>query len=210
MRTKKVLLDYSGFKDDELNTLTGKVLACLNSHVTFTDLPVDLAVLKTQTSDFSAKWQIASRGGSRLEIAEKNDAKQVLANSLREIAFYVNKLAKGSYALLLSSGLQIEADTQLTRTPDQVVGVLLKDGRHKGQLDVVFAPLKGSYLYEYEIAEELDEQRQPIWKYSFQTGNSKFNVFAPTLPDVTYYLRVRARNKRGIGDWSDVASLRAR
>lgn len=210
MRKKKLILDYSGLNDDELNTLTGKVLDCMEGHTTFTDLPVALADLEAQVLDFRSKWQKASRGGSRLEIAEKNDAKGVVAESLKDIAFYVNKLGKGSHSLLLSSGLLLEADQKPSASPGQGTGAKLSDGKQRGQMQVRFDSLKEALLYEYEIADSLDDDGQPDWKETFQTGSSKANVYAVTVPGRTYYMRVRARNKKGIGDWSEVASLMAR
>lgn len=210
MRTKRVLLDYSGFKDDELNTLVGKVLDCLTDHADFTDLPVELSELSLQMIDFREKWQVASRGGSLLQISEKNDAKGVLATSLRDIAFYVNKMSGGSRSKLLSSGLQLEADPKEAQVPDKITGALLTDGKQQNQMDIKFKPQKEALIYEYQIADGVGEDGAPIWAATFQTGSSRGNMYAPTVPDRIYYLRVRARNKKGIGDWSDVFSLKAR
>lgn len=210
MRKKKVVLDYSGLKDDELNTLTGKVLDCLNGHATFTDPPVELTDLEAQITDFRSKWQKASRGGSVLEIAEKNDAKSLVAKTLKEIAFYVNKLSDGSRSLLLSSGLILEADQKPSEVPGRMTGEEMVDGKQDGQLQVKFKPLKGGPIYEYEIADSVDANGLPVWKENFQTGSSQGNVYSNALPNTVYYLRVRARNKKGIGDWSAVASFKTR
>lgn len=210
MRTKRVLLDYSGFKDDELNTLAGKVQDCLTGHSSFTELPIELTDLNTQMVDFREKWQVASRGGSLLQIAEKNDAKSLLAATLKDIAFYVNKVAAGSRSMLLSSGLQLEADPKENPVPDKIAGAILADGKQQNQMNVGFKPQKIALIYEYEIADSVDENGVPIWKETFQTGSSRNNVYAPTVSGEIYYLRVRARNKKGIGDWSDIYSLRAR
>lgn len=211
MRTKKVLLDYSELHDHELNTMVGKVLDCLDGHAVLTELPVTIEVLEEQMTDFRAKWQIASNGGSTLQSAEKNDARAVLLRSLKDIAFYVNKVASGSRSVLLSSGLRLEADPKPSQTPAQVTGVSLIDGKQKGQFLLGFQSLRGKALfYEYEFADELDGDGNPDWKYAFQTSDSRGNVFAPTTSGRTYYVRVRARNKKGIGDWSETVSLLAR
>ncbi len=210
MKIKKVVLDYSGFYDDELNTLAGKVLDCLEGHAVFVELPVTLEVLQAQAEDFRSKWQTASNGGSLLQIAVKNDAKALLAGSLKDIAFYVNKVAAGSRSLLLSSGLQMEADPKPKKLPNTVTGEKLQDGRQRDQMDVLFNPVGRNHVYEYQIADTLDEQGQPIWNRSFHTGDSRGNVFAPTVPDTVYYMRVRAINNKGAGDWSTIAALKAR
>ena len=210
MRVKKVVLDYSGLSDDELNTLVGKVLDCMTGHTTFTTLPLELEDFEAEVMDFRTKWQKASRGGSLLEIAEKNDAKDVLALSLKDLAFYVNKVSKGSRSLLLSSGLILEADQKPSDVPDQVGDAELRDGKQQGQMQVKFKPVRNALLYEYQVTNILGEDNLPVWRETFQASSSRGNIYAVTEPDKIYYLRVRARNKKGIGDWSQVASLKAR
>ncbi|MEN5055745.1 hypothetical protein [Sphingobacterium kitahiroshimense] len=210
MRKKKVILDYSGISDHEFNTMIGKVLDCLDGHTLLTDLPIPLADVKTQAEDFKLKWQKASRGGSLLEIEEKNESKKALVQSLRSIAFYVNTVADGSRSILLSSGLILELDPRNVEVPAVVKEVALLDGKQRDQLQVRFKPLKEAILYEYQVSNELDQFEQPIWGETFQASSSYGNVFSPTKPGYVYYLRVRARNRRGIGDWCDVVSLTAR
>lgn len=210
MRKKKLILDYTGVNDDEFNTLIGKVIDCLTGHAVLTTPPVTLEDLKTQADDFVTKWQRASRGGSILEIAEKNAAKEMLALSLKDIAFYVNKIADGSRAILLSSGLILEADPKSADTPEVVTEVSLVDGRQRNQLLVKFKAQKSAIMYEYQVANAMDADGEPLWGDSFDTSKSYGNVFSPVFPGQIYYLRVRGRNKKGVGDWSAVASLRTR
>ncbi|WP_400261987.1 fibronectin type III domain-containing protein [Sphingobacterium sp. SG20118] len=210
MRKKKVILDYSLVSDDEFNTMVGKVLDCLEGHAILVDLPVSLVELKAQADDYKAKWQKASRGGSVLEIAEKNDSKRAVSQQLKNIAFYVNTVADGSRSILLSSGLILESEPKSSQIPGVVQEVALQDGKQRNQLQVKFKPLKEAILYDYQIAGTLDAFDQPVWGDSLQTSTSYANIFSPVQPGFTYYLRVRARNKRGIGDWSDAVSLTAR
>ncbi|MDH5828731.1 fibronectin type III domain-containing protein [Sphingobacterium faecium] len=210
MRKKKVISDYTIVSDHEFNTMVGKVLDCLDGHIILVDLPITLVELKAQADDFKAKWQRASRGGSVLEIAEKNDSKKKLAASLKSIAFYVNTVADGSRSILLSSGLMLENDHKPSEVPGLVQEVALMDGKQRNQMGIKFKPLKEAIVYEYQIASTLDAFDQPVWGENFQTSTSYSNIFSPVQPGFTYYLRVRARNRRGIGDWSDAVSLTAR
>lgn len=210
MRKKKVVLDYSGVKDDEFNTLIGKVVDCLDGHSLFTNLPVPLADLKTEVDLYISRWQKASRGGSLVEIAEKNDVKKVVCEMLSKIAFYVNEVSNGMRSALLSSGLILEADPISTPVPPKVTNAFLIDGQQQNQFKVIFDKAPKALLYEYQISDQDDELGNPIWGESYRTGSMRGNVFAPVVSDVTYKLRVRAINKKGAGDWSDVASLKAR
>ncbi|MBL1410810.1 fibronectin type III domain-containing protein [Sphingobacterium faecale] len=210
MRKKKVVLDYSGLKDDEFSTLAGKVVDCLDGHPLFTDLPVAVADLKAEVELYKSRWQKASRGGSLVEIAEKNDTKRDVSEMLRKIAFYVNEVGNGVRSALLSSGLILEADPSSMPTPAKTTNASLTDGLQQDQFKVGFDRVPNALLYEYQISDKDDEQGNPIWSDSYRTGSTRGNVFAPVVKDVTYRLRVRAVNKKGAGDWSDVVSLRAR
>lgn len=210
MRKKRVLLDYSGLKDDELITMVGRVLDCLNGHTLFTDPPVALEEVEGRLSEFREKWQKVSPGGSTLEFAQKNDLKELLRADLKDIAFYVNKLAGGSRSMLLSSGLTLEADPKPLQVPGQGRGARVEDGRQKNQLSFSFDSLKEATEYEYQVADSVDAEGNILWSELFQTSDSRSNVYAPTIPGVIYYFRVRGRNKRGIGDWSETVSIMAR
>lgn len=210
MRKKKVVLDYSGVRDDEFNTLIGKVVDCLDGHSLFTDLPVPLADFKTEVGLYISRWQKASRGGSLVEIAEKNDAKKLVCEMLSKIAFYVNEVSNGTRSSLLSSGLILEADPTITQIPPQVTNARLLDGQQKDQFKLAFDRVPKALLYEYQISDQDDELGNPIWGEIYRASSTRGNVFAPVVSDVTYKFRVRAVNKKGAGDWSDIASLKAR
>jgi hypothetical protein len=210
VRKKKLILDYSQINDDGFNTLVGKVLDCLKDHVVLVDLPVSLEDLQNQADDFKVKWQKASRGGSVLEIAEKNDSKKIVADSLKKTAFYVNMVADGSRSILLSSGLILENDAKAAQIPGQVQGAALVDGRQSNQMQIKFKPIKDALLYEYQVTSDLDQFDQPVWGEIFQTSTSYANIFSPVKPGFTYHLRIRARNRRGIGDWCEAVRLTAR
>lgn len=77
-------------------------------------------------------------------------------------------------------------------------------------MQIKFKPIKDALLYEYQVTSELDQFDQPAWGEIFQTSTSYANIFSPVKPGFTYYLRIRARNRRGIGDWCEAVRLTAR
>ncbi|MBE8721574.1 fibronectin type III domain-containing protein [Sphingobacterium pedocola] len=210
MRTKKVRTNYEGVKLDELHTLAGKVVDCLRDSAIFVDLPIELIELETLSQDFQAKWQIAKNGGSKLDNALKDEAKDALLLAFSRLAIYVNQKAEGNLATLLSSGFYLEVDPTPSKTPKVPVLVQLLDGPQKGQLLLKFRKVPATWLYEYQYASEEDADGQLLWSELLATTKTANNILAPVQAGVTYYVRVRARNGKGVSDWSAVVSLLAR
>jgi len=68
-----------------------------------------------------------------------------------------------------------------------------------------------AWEYEYAVASERDEQGEIKWPEELmRTSNSRGNIIAPVTMGTLYYVRVRARNRRGAGDWSEAVTLMAR
>lgn len=210
MRRKKVRTHYGDLKFDELHTLAGKVAACMRESTVFIDLPVDLEEIESLAEDYQTKWEVAKDGGSKLEKTLRDEARTALLDAFSRLATYVNHTAQGKMSILVSSGFELESDRKPLRPTNAPVLVKLTDGPQKNQLLLRFQGVKKRSFYEYQYADSLDNDGEPIWDEIFQTTNSSTNIIAPTRPGVIYYARVRTRNGAGASDWSEVASLMAR
>lgn len=211
MRKRKIIINYSGLRLDELHTLAGKVLSCMKDSDIYTDLPVDIDALENVIQDFRQKWENAKNGGSKWDKAVKDEAKKVLLAAFNKLAVYVNQKADGHLPSLLSSGFELEQEAKnaLPR-PDVPVLVMLVDGPQSGQMRLKFRKVVHAWLYEYQYTAELDDQGQPVWGEIIVSRNTINNIIAPVQPGKVYYVRVRARNGTGASDWSTIASLIAR
>ncbi|SEM04647.1 hypothetical protein SAMN05216436_101252 [bacterium A37T11] len=210
MRINKVKSNYDRLNDHELSTRADGVVLGLTGNTFFPDAVPTAADFKVLADDFKDKLAIASPRGSSLEISMKDEARIVLLKAMRRLANCVNDVADGNAPMLFSSGFDMGAQPKDLPSPGKVTGVKVTDGRQSGQMRLDFDSLKEAYQYEYQISYQLDENGDPIWGESFFTGSSRANTIAPVIPDERYYVRVRARNTKGIGDWSDIVSLRAR
>ena len=210
MRKKKVRTHYGDLKFDELHTLAGKVAACMRESTVFIDLPVDLEEIENLAEDYQIKWEVAKDGGSKLEKTLRDEAKAELLEAFSRLATFVNHTARGKMSVLVSSGFELESDRKPLSPTHAPVLVKLMDGPQKNQLLLRFQGVKKRSFYEYQYADSLDNDGEPIWGEMLQTRNSSANIIAPTRPGVIYYARVRTRNGAGASDWSDVASLMAR
>lgn len=210
MRKERVLLSYSHLTDYELSTLAGRVLAAVTDNGNFPDPTPPLAELEPLVNTYRSRHEIASRRGSALEISEKNDSRRLLLEGLKQLAFYANTIADGSQPVLVSSGLILASQPTETFVPDIPRLLRLRDGRVSGQMRLDFQPVKDAWEYLYAVSDTVDEQGNIVWPEPALTTRSKLNFIDPVEPGKTYYARVRARNSKGMGDWSETVSLIAR
>lgn len=213
MRKEKVKINYSNLRDRELATLGGRVVrAMLDPQTAFfySDLRPQVIALSASVKDYIQKHQIASRGGSTLEVSLKNESRTKVLNALRTLASYVNEKARGQLPWLLATGLQLTNPYGRKETPPAASGLMLRDGELSGQVKVYFNRIKSAWMYEIEWAEIRKTQTIIQWEGKQQTTRSKGNLLSPFTPGTRYCFRVRALNGKGVGEWSDTVCFIAR
>ncbi|SEM54715.1 hypothetical protein SAMN05216436_105142 [bacterium A37T11] len=198
-------------KDDELATLSGSVNAAMTAAATiFTEPKPTLEEFGALVTDFRTKLQDARPGGSTLQNSLKDDARDILLESMKQLAFYVNTVADGDMTTLLSSGFILVTQPKSKKVPGVVIGLKLRDGLQSGQMKVDFEPVAGATDYIYALSSSLGEDGMSVWEHEYSTSSSRGNVIGSLFPGTVYRVRARARNNRGLGDWSEVVSLMVR
>jgi hypothetical protein len=213
MRKEKVISNYGLWSDYELSTLAGRVLKAMQEANTTANFPTPnpgLDVLETLVNTYIAHHEIASRRGSALEISQKNESREALLVGLRNLAHYVNEIANGQLSMLLSTGLVLVAQPSSSQLPLVPQRLRLRDGRISGMVHIDMAPVKGAWDYEIAIGDSVNEQGEIQWNQTLMTTSSRGNFVMDLTPGTQYYVRVRARNGKGTGDWSEPVSLIAR
>lgn len=213
MRKDKVISHYGAWSDFELSTLAGRVVVAMNDPATQVHFPApdpSLTDLEDLATDFIAKHEVASQRGSALQVSEKNESRTALLAGLRKLAHYVNGVADGRTSLMLSTGLALVSAAKRLEVPGVPEGLRLSDGVIRGQMRLEFRAVKKAWEYEVEVGEGVLGNPEVEWTHTFGTTSSRGNVLTDLVPGVIYHVRVRARNGRGIGDWSEMVSLMAR
>lgn len=206
MRKEKVISNYTSQTDSELSILAGKVVGSLTDNENFTDLNPALEDLKELTDDYRAKLEVASRGGSVFEVSLKNESRNALIGGLRILAHHVNMIADGSLAILSSTGLILTKQPSAVQVPGVSERIMVKHGHLKGQVRLDFTPVKNTWAYEIE-AGKADVDGVLNWENQYQSTSSRGVVLGPFISGTEVYVRVRARNGKGQGDWSAHASI---
>lgn len=213
MRKEKVITYYGNMSEFELSTVAGRILKAMQEPATaasFPDMYPDLVTLDQVVNDYIRKHEIASRRGSALEISQKDESKAALLDALKNLANHVNDVAKGQLSLLLSTGMILASQASTLLVPLVTERIQLRDGRISGQMRLDFKKVVGAWEYEIEIGQSTEPDGTPLYDRLVTTTSSRSNVLSDFTPGIRYYVRIRARNGRGLGDWSEPVSLIAR
>lgn len=210
MRQAKVYQNYARWDDYSLATLAGRTLSFITGNTHFPTPAPELTAYGAAVNDFREKHEIASRRGSALEIAAKNNARDLLLELMKQMAFYVNTVANGDQQILASSGFELMPVPKAVGYPGIVGGLQVTDGRVSGETRFSFNVMRNAWEYEYQIATSLDAAGLPEWGELMRTTTSRLNYLPIVDPGIKVYVRVRARNGKGIGDWCEAVSLMVR
>lgn len=203
MRKDRVYIAYHKWDDYSLSSLAGKTLAAMKDNTLFPAPKPEMADYEVLVNDYRTKHEIAATRGSQLEKKARDNARERVLEAMRQLAFYVNVVADGDGEVLASSGFMLVPPPKTGNHPVVMVGMRLEDGRISGEVKFSFTPQKNISEYEYCYATTLAADNQPQWGEIFSTSTSRSNYISGLTPGDKVYFRVRARNNKGIGDWSE-------
>jgi hypothetical protein len=144
----KVSYSFAQLPDTAIADYTDTIIAALTGNAGFPNLPVPLATLGTQKTDYLARLAATAQGGT-LATAEKNAARAALVTSLRQTAAYVQSVASQDLTLLLSSGFQ-QANTNRAPSPLDTPVSLNIDNSSSTQFILRLQPVTNAKSYEVQ------------------------------------------------------------
>lgn len=207
MNYLRAIGDYRSFKDALLLTTAITTIEALTGNANFVTPSPDLATLTAAKDDYQTKLAKANQKGSPLDISLKNEAKEVLADLLQKLAFYVNSVANGNLPLLLSAGLPLTQPRLAGMLPSVPERLRLSDGRLSGELRWDVDSLGRQVFYEYCYASEKDAAGEWLWSDRQTTTSSRKNLISGLTAGLIYAVRVRGVNTQGPGDWCTPETL---
>ncbi|WP_257670563.1 hypothetical protein [Parapedobacter tibetensis] len=210
MRTPKLVTNYKHLSDTELASLATRSTDALRTNTNFPDMDPTFAEYEPVAMDYIAKQGITATGRSSTQQArEKDEAREELIVMMRRVTSYINNFTSIS-SIQLGSGFEPVADPKGLQAPRSSTWARLLDSTRPGEILLQFEAIREAYQYELAFASGLDGSGQPVWQELEPVSRALGNFYSPVQDGVTYYFRVRSRNKRGVSAWSPVASLRAR
>lgn len=197
----KSLTNFTALTDSGLEVKAQLIISSLTGNANFPTPTPTLAALQTALDAFSEAL-VKAGTGNRVDIAIKNEAREVLIDLMRSLCTYVNFTANGERSILLSSGFSISKEREpVIITKPQNLKV--ENGLSSGELLVSVSSVKGAsaYLHEYTT----DATLAPAGWVSNATTTSKA-LLNNLQPGTMYYCRVGAVGANGQLVYSDAVS----
>lgn len=201
MKYQRVTAGFIRYTDGELLIVAARILSAMKASVIFESPVPSLEEVGAVYADYR-QAVIAASGGDRIHTASKREQKRLLADTLQQLAHYVNSVCDGDLPKLYSSGFPVLAKRNRGQPPRTPGHPFLQDGRVSGEVAFGFGPVGRDMLYHYQFAVRLDAEGEPVWEREGTTSRS-FKAYAGGFTcGSRIYFRVRAHNRHGLSDWS--------
>ncbi len=197
----KVSLDFANYSDSPLGDFAGNVATSLDGNTAFPNPPVKPADLKVQVATFTTDIQAALLGGMPLT-AKKNAAREIVLESLRANAYYVQTIASRNLDVLLSSGYFANS-TNRAQTPLDKPAITSIENAAAQQLLVRVTPIDNARSYHVQTS----TNGNGAWQDAGIYPQARRMVLPGLTSGTVYNVRVRAiGGSTGASDWSDPQS----
>lgn len=201
MKNPKLISDYGKYPDPALNLKASHVKAALTGNPNFPTTVPSTDDLGAVQEGFATAL-VASRTGDRSAIAEKNMRRALLLAALRKLSFDIELQADGDRVKLLSSGLDLYANSDHTgiTTPTELKVV---DGMNPAELHLSCKRVPNAVAYLFEFTDELPNENT-IWQV--RTASSREFLLTNLRSAVRYYVRIKAVGRKGQLASSEISS----
>lgn len=197
---QRVSLSFSRLPDSEFSDMVVTVVTKMTNNPSYPNPVEDLQVLAANNNTFVAQIAAAAQGGTFLT-AQKDATRALLDGQMRALAAYVDSIAKGDLAVLLSSGFK-SISTDRTRQPLVKPTVLNIDNFASTQLMLKLSPVRNARSYEVRI-----KQSALDWKQAGIYTKARGILLEALTPGQVYEIQARAvGGTTGYSDWSDPVS----
>ena len=188
----KVLINFERYSDGNLESKAHTIISNMSGNPYFPTPVPAIADVQTAAADYSAAL-IDAKTGSRAAVATKNDMREALTVLLRSMAGYVNFVANGDAAKLLTSGFDLSKEsTSVIITKPENLQVM--NGANAGELEVTVNRVKGATAYQHEYTADA---AAPVVNWISIASTSRRIVFSNLQPGSKYYCRVGAVGPKG-------------
>ena len=203
----KPLEGYGAMSDDDIVHVGTAVQTGLTGNSNFPNLPVDLAVLKTNIESLSALIT-ESLDGSKKVIAQKNKQREAVIKMLRLLGRFVEVHSDNDAAIFTSSGFLPASTTKAPSGPLPVPVIRSVDhGVISGEIKLQVEAVRKAKSYEIRWGVLVNGAAPNSWTTKLVTQVRPAVAIQGLTPGTVYAFQVRAVGKLGYTDWTDSATL---
>lgn len=194
---------FATMSDTDVIQKATSVVTGMTGNSNYTNVPVDLAVLKTDVDTYSSLYN-ESLDGSKKVIAQKNKQREVVIKKLRLLARFVEVNCDGDMAKFTSSGFTPASTTKVPPSPLPLPVIQsVKAGAVSGELVIMVQSIPKALSYEIHYGATANGTPPSSW-----TSKVVYKVKPPVglqglTPGTVYAFQVRAQGKLGWTDWTD-------
>jgi hypothetical protein len=186
MATLKVIVGFSGLRDDDLDTKASSVIKAMTGNINYTTPVPTLAIMQTTLTAYEVALT-ASANGNPEKTAVKDQKRRDLEAVLKQLGTYVQLNCKNDLGILLSSGF----DAGKNATP---VGILPKpenfkveNGPNAGTAKLSLDKIRGASSYRFEFVSS-PVTGASVW--AVNVGTARTNIVDGLISGQQYAFRV--------------------
>ena len=199
----KPLEGYAAMSDDDVVHVGMAVQTGLTGNSNFQNLPVDLAVLKTNIESLSALIT-ESLDGSKKVIAQKDKQREAVIKMLRLLARYVEVTSDGDMAMFTSSGFVPASTTKVPPSPLPLPVIRgVNHGILSGELVAQVQSIPKAKSYEFRYGVVVNGAAPTSWTSKVVTKVKPPVGIEGLTPGTIYAIQVRALGPLGYTAWTD-------
>jgi hypothetical protein len=164
--------------------------------------PIDQTTLKSQLDGLSAAISAALDGG-KTAIAVREQQKDTVVKSLRQLGNYVEVACKDDITLFLKSGFLAASTTRTRSVPTSEHIRKIVAGKISGQVEVTLVAQREAFAYQLQLATVGQGGALGPWVERPIAKTRPATVISGLTPGTTYVFQVRALTDSGYTDWSE-------
>jgi hypothetical protein len=203
MKRTILLRDYNKFNDAALDAKAQSIISALTSNANFPVTAPTLAIFTGIKNTYSTSLAKAFNR-DRNAVAQKKVAKVALLANLNLLAINLESIALGDRVKLVSSGMEINSETESVPTLSAPTDMQLTDGINVGEMRFSVRATSQAIAYVFEYT--LDAVPTEDNKWVSKTVSSREYLFTGLTSGVRIYCRVGAIGRKGQEAFTSIIS----
>jgi hypothetical protein len=197
MRNVKIILSFLPFSNAELLVFARSVLQKMTKNSYFPTPDISLTDLSKNVDEFERLLSMARNGGKQVT-AEVNQLRKIIEKQLRLTAAYVDRIADGDEAVILSAGFE----TNRQRASALHAEFSVKHNEGENSVVLSHKAIKGAKSYSWQLSKDPLPKDVSFWTWAGFSTQCKIKI-NNLEHGIKYWFRVAAITPEGLQPWCD-------